>query len=125
MKSLFIIVLLVTATVSAQTSNRQIVNSMYKTLNEMCRGGSGDDPATNQACEIRTAVGRLQKSINSAKSKSNASTAIKIYKDLNEMCRGNSGDLPSTQQACELRMSADKLLQNMGYTLRKGIWSKK
>jgi hypothetical protein len=33
--------------------------SIYTDLNEMCRGESGDDPHTNEACDVRAKVSAL------------------------------------------------------------------
>jgi hypothetical protein len=37
------------------------VISIYSDLNEMCRGWSGDDPHTDEACQVRNKVSNLLK----------------------------------------------------------------
>jgi hypothetical protein len=37
--------------------------SIYAALDEMCRGWSGDDPHTEQACSVREKVGQLLKNM--------------------------------------------------------------
>jgi hypothetical protein len=116
--------LAITFVASAQSSNRQLLSSMHRSLNEMCRGGSGDSQITNDACDVRTKVSSLLRTIGSSKTQSNGKLALSIYKDLNEMCRGYSGDLPETNQACDIRNKASALLKNLGYCW-DGAWWKK
>jgi hypothetical protein len=110
--------------VNAQSSNQQLLRSMHRSLNEMCRGGSGNNQITNAACNVRTKVSNLLRTISKGKTQSNGELALDIYKDLNEMCRGYSGDLPETNQACDIRNQASALLKNLGYCW-KGAWWKK
>jgi len=37
------------------------LRSIYSDLNGMCRGWPGDDPHTDEACEVREKVGKLLK----------------------------------------------------------------
>ena len=105
-------VLLATSTVTtAKPSNRQLLRSMHRSLDAMCRGESGDNQITNDACDVRTKVTTLLRTIRSRKTQSNGELALSIYKDLNEMCRGYSGDLPETNQACDIRNKASALLR--------------
>jgi hypothetical protein len=121
----FIAVLLITSTVvAAKPSNRQLLLSMHKSLDAMCRGGSGDSPATDDACRVRTTVSDLLRTIGNRNTPSNSEVALSIYKDLNEMCRGGSGDRSETQQACAVRNKASALLRNMGYCWRGAWWQK-
>src|ERR1051325_899057 len=115
MKILSLIVALLAASTvaAAKPSNRQLLLSMHRSLDAMCRGGAGDNPATDDACRVRTTVSDLLRTIGSGKSQSNGELALSIYKDLNEMCRGGSGDRPETQQACAVRNKARALLRNM------------
>ena len=126
MKILWIIaVLLATSTgVVAKPSNRQLLLSMHKQLNAMCRGGSGDNPSTDDACRVRTTVSDLLRTIRNGNTESNGELALSIYKDLNEMCRGGSGDRPETNQACDVRNKASALLRNLGYCWRGAWWKK-
>lgn len=45
--------------VAAQSAKELI--SIYRDLNEMCRGGAGNEQATTQACETRNKVSKLLK----------------------------------------------------------------
>lgn len=118
------VLLATSAVVTAQSSNRTLLRSMHQSLDVMCRGGSGDSQITNDACDVRTKVSSLLRTIKSGKTKSNSELALSIYKDLNEMCHGYSGDLPETNQACDIRNEASALLQNLGYCW-SGAWWKK
>lgn len=121
---LAIVLFLMVINAEAQSSNRQILSSMHKNLNEICRGGSGDYWVTNEACDVRTNVSNLLKTINKGKTESNGRQALNIYKKLNEMCRGGSGDRNETNQACDVRHEASKLLKNLGYCWRGDWWKK-
>lgn len=124
MTILFVIAVLVTSTLpAARPSNRQLLLSIHKDLDAMCRGGSGDGRSTDDACRVRTAVSDLIGAIGNGNTQSNSDAAISIYRDLNEMCRGASGDRPETQQACIVRNKTSALLRNMGYCWRGG-WKK-
>lgn len=118
------IILLLPVVGAAQPSNRSLLNSMHKSLNVLCRGGSGDEPSTDAACDARTQVSDLLRTIGKGKTSANGAKALSIYKSLNEMCRGYSGDLPETQKACDVRNQASSLLRNLGYCW-KGAWWKK
>jgi len=113
-----------TTVVIAQPSNRQLLRSMHRSLDEMCRGGSGDNPLTNDACGVRTNISDLIRTISYGYTRSNGEKALTIYKDLNEMCRGYSGDLPETNQACEVQNKASALLRNLGYCWRGAWWKR-
>lgn len=118
-------VILVTWTlVVAKPANRQLLLSLHKDLDSMCRGGSGDNPSTDDACRVRTTVSDLLRTIRAGKTETNSELALSIYKDLNEMCRGGSGDRPETQQACAVRNKASALLRNLGYCWRGAWWKK-
>lgn len=117
--------LVMSSVATAQSSSRQLLRSMHRSLNEMCRGGSGDSQITNDACDVRTKVSSLLKTISSGKTESNGEQALSIYKDLNEMCRGYSGDLPETNQACDIRNKASTLLKNLGYYWSGSWWKKR
>jgi hypothetical protein len=54
-----VIVIGATATVQAQPSMVRDVLSIHGDLDEMCRGGAGDDSATNEACKVRLKVEKL------------------------------------------------------------------
>ena len=126
MKIYFIIaVLLATSTlVFARPSSRQLLLAMHKQLDAMCRGGSGDNPSTDDACRVRTSVSNLLRTIRNGNTESNDENALSIYKDLNDMCRGASGDRAETNQACEVRQKASALLENLGYCWRGAWWKK-
>ena len=117
--SIVIVLFLFSVMASAQASSRTLLNSMLKELNVLCRGGSGDDPFTNLACDTRTKVSYLLRTIGKGKSSANGAKALAIYKDLNEMCRGYS----DYQTSCDLRNDASTLLRNLGYCF-KGAWWK-
>jgi hypothetical protein len=120
-----IVVLLATSTLAvAKPSSRQLLLTMHKQLDAMCRGGSGDNPSTDHACRIRTSVSDLLRTIRNGNTEANGELALSIYKDLNEMCRGGSGDRSETNQACEVRQKASALLGNLGYCWRAGWWKK-
>lgn len=108
---------------AAQPSSRSLLTSMHKSLDVLCRGGSGDDPFTNKACNTRSQVSGLLRTIGKGKTSANRAKALAIYKSLNEMCRGYSGDLPTTDTACDIRNQASSLLRNLGYCF-KGAWWK-
>jgi hypothetical protein len=126
MKILYVIAVLVATSTLAvsKPSNRQLLLSMHKYLNAMCRGGSGDNTSTDNACRARTTLSDLLRSVRSGNTESNGELALSIYKDLNEMCRGGSGDRPETQQACDVRNKASALLRNLGYCWRGAWWKK-
>ena len=46
-------------TARASTCHGEELLSIYTDLNEMCRGWSGDDPQTDEACAVRTKVSTL------------------------------------------------------------------
>ncbi len=114
--------LVISVTTAAKTSNRQIMLSIHKDLDVMCRGGHGDRPETQQACDVRNKVGALLRS--RLNRQANSELSLSIYKDLNEMCRGGHGDRPETQQACDVRNKVSTLLRNMGYCWRGAWWKK-
>ena len=114
-------------TTAGKTSNRQLTRSIYKNLDAMCRGGHGNLPSTNQACDVRTKVSALQRSQAApdlGNEQANADLALSIYKDLDAMCRGGGGDRPETQQVCVGRNKTSALLRNMGYCWRGSWWKK-
>jgi hypothetical protein len=47
--------------VGAQSLAAGDVISIYRDLNEMCRGGAGDASSTDKACEVREKVSKLLK----------------------------------------------------------------
>jgi hypothetical protein len=51
--------LVAVTTAAAQTSVSQDVLSIHADLDEMCRGWSGDDPHTNEACSVRLKAEKL------------------------------------------------------------------
>ncbi len=53
------VLLAMSVTTAAKTSNRQLMLSIYKDLDAMCRGGYGNRPATDEACGARTKVSAL------------------------------------------------------------------
>lgn len=119
--------LIVSATTVGKTSNRQLTRSIYKDLDEMCRGGYGNRPSTDEACAVRTKVGALklsQAEPASGNTQAKTDLALSIYKDLDAMCRGGVGDRPETQQACNVRTKVSALLRNMGYCWRGALWKK-
>lgn len=125
MKILFLIAVLATPGLAAvKLSNRQLLLSMHKDLDAMCRGGSGDNSATNDACRVRTIVSDLLRTIRNGNTESNSELALSIYKDVNQMCRGGSSDRPETQQACAVRNKASSLLRNLGYCWRGASWKR-
>ncbi len=126
MKILALVVVLfaMAAVIAAKPTNRQLLRSMHQSLNEMCRGGSGDNPATHNACDVRTKVSELLRTIGSGYTETNGELALSIYKNLNEMCRGGSGDRQETLQACDVRNNSSALLRNLGYCWRGAWWKR-
>jgi len=116
------LLLVISVTPAAKTSNRQIMLSIHKDLDVMCRGGHGDQPETQQACDVRNKVDALLRTHANGQTKSDLS--LSIYKDLNAMCRGGHGDQPETQQACDVRNKVSTLLRNMGYCWKATWWKK-
>lgn len=133
--------LIIPVTASAKTPEARLVLSIYKDLNEICRGGSGDRTETLQACNVRNDVSALLRNIGycwagawwrkcrpgqaaPADPKANSEFALSIYKGLNEICRGGSGDRSETIEACKTRNKADTLLRKMGYCWRRAWWQK-
>jgi len=128
MKKIFLLMTLLFAmsTVAiAKPSNRQLLQSMHKSLNVICRAIPSDSPSSIAACRrARTTVSTLLRTISSGKSQSNGELALSIYSDINEMCRGGSGDEPSTAAACDVRNKASMLMKNMGYCWCDAWWKK-
>jgi len=122
--AIIIVSLAFSVSASAQSSNRTLLNSMHRSLNVLCRGGSGDDSFTNIACDARTQVSSLLRTIARPRNAANGDLALELYKTLNEMCRGYSGDRPETMKACDIRNQASSLLRHLGYCW-KGAWWKK
>jgi hypothetical protein len=120
------LLLLNASSASSKTSNRQLLLSMHKELDAMCRGGYGNRPSTDEACRVRDSVSIILSNQRAGvrKSQSNEDLALSIYKDLDAMCRGGYGDRPETQQACDVRNKATALLRNMGYCWRSAWWKK-
>lgn len=54
-----LIALVATGSANANSYDSSALKVIYSKLNEMCRGGHGDDPATDQACELRNDVSDL------------------------------------------------------------------
>lgn len=121
MKLIAIVIFLLLSSVaaSAQASSRSLLTSMHKELNVLCRGGSGDDSFTDLACDTRSQVSVLLKTIGKGKNSANGAKALAIYKNLNEMCRGYS----DYQTSCDIRNEVSTLLRNLGYCF-KGVWWK-
>jgi len=121
------VLLAMSVTTAAKTSNRQLMLSIYKDLDAMCRGGYGNRPATDEACGARTKVSALlrnQRARARANAQANADLALSIYKDLDAMCRGGAGDRPETDLACDVRNKVSTLLRNMGYCFGGAWWTK-
>lgn len=112
---------------AAKTSNGQLMLSIYKDLDAMCRGGHGNRPETDEACRVRSkasALLRIQRTGARANAQAKADMALSIYKDLDAMCRGGYGDQPETEQACGVRQKVSALLRKMGYCWGGAWWKK-